>query len=87
MGVFDRVPRQRLGIRFLFCGGSVAAVSVQQFLNANPVVVVVALFIVGIVIVLAARIVLENAGCLMHLGCAIVVILAIIVLLRLILVQ
>jgi hypothetical protein len=58
---------------------------VQQFLNANPVLVIVALFVVGIILVLAGRILLENAGCLAHLGCAIVVIVAILVLLRLLL--
>jgi hypothetical protein len=52
----------------------VAYVSVQQFINANPVLVIVALFVVGIILVLAARILLENAGCLLQLGCAIVVI-------------
>ena len=56
--------------------------SVQQFLNANPVLVIVALFVVGIVLVLAARILLENAGCLLQLGCAIVVIVGIILLAR-----
>ena len=56
--------------------------SVQQFLNANPVLAIVALFVVGIIIVLAARIVLENAGCLLQLGCAIVVIVGIILLAR-----
>jgi len=60
----------------------VASVSVQQFLNANPVLVIVALFVVGIVLVLAARILLENAGCLLQLGCAIVVIVGIILLAR-----
>lgn len=59
-----------------------ASVSVQQFLNANPVLVIVALFVVGIVLVLAARILLENAGCLLQLGCAIVVIVGIILLAR-----
>jgi hypothetical protein len=60
----------------------VASVSVQQFLNANPVLVIVALFVVGIVLVLAARILLENAGCLMQLGCAVVIIVVIFLLLR-----
>ncbi len=62
-----------------------ASLSVQQFLNASPVLVIVALFAVGIIIVLAARILLENAGCLVHLGCALVVIVGIILLLRLLL--
>ena len=59
-----------------------ASVSVQQFLNANPVLVIIVLFVVGIVLVLAARILLENAGCLLHLGCALVVIVGVILLLR-----
>ena len=61
--------------------------SVQQLLNANPVLVIVALFVIGIVAVLATRILLENAGCLAHLGCVIVVLAAIILLLRLLLVR
>ena len=61
--------------------------SVQQLLNANPVLVIVALFVIGIIAVLAARILLENAGCLVHLGCVIVVLAAIILLLRLLLVR
>jgi len=56
--------------------------SVQQLLNANPALVIVALFVVGIIAVLAARILLENAGCLLHLGIALVVIVVIILLLR-----
>jgi hypothetical protein len=60
----------------------VASVSVQQFLNANPVLVIIALFVVGIVLVLAARILLENAGCLLQLGCAVVIIVIIFLLLR-----
>jgi hypothetical protein len=56
--------------------------SVQQILNANPVLVIVALFVVGIIAVLAARILLENAGCLAHVGCAVVVIVVILLLLR-----
>ena len=58
------------------------SVSVQQFLSANPVLVIVGLFVVGIIAVLAARILLENAGCLLHLGFALVVIVVIILLLR-----
>ncbi len=66
-----------------YFGGSVASVSVQQFLNANPVLLIAALFVFGLIAVLAARILLANAGCLVHLGCAIVVIVAIVVLLYL----
>ena len=36
-----------------------ASVSVQQFINANPVLAIIVLFVVGIVLVLAARIVGE----------------------------
>ena len=61
--------------------------SIQQLLNANPALVIVGLFVVGIIAVLAARILLENAGCLLHLGCAIVVIVAIVLLLRLLVVH
>jgi hypothetical protein len=60
----------------------VISVGVQQFLSANPVLVIIALFVVGIVLVLAARILLENAGCLMQLGCAVVIIVIIFLLLR-----
>ncbi|CAG0927758.1 hypothetical protein TFLX_00597 [Thermoflexales bacterium] len=81
MGLFDRIPGQRLGIRFYF-GGSVASLNVQQFLNANPVLGIVVLFVIGIVIVLAARIARENAGCLGHVGCAIVLVVIIFFLLR-----
>jgi hypothetical protein len=56
--------------------------SVQQFLSANPVLVIAGLFVVGIIAVLAARILLANAGCLLHLGVALVVIVVIILLLR-----
>ena len=59
-----------------------ASVSVQQFMNANPVLVIVVLFVVGIILVLAARILLENAGCLMQIGCAVVIIVVIFLLLR-----
>ena len=58
--------------------------SVQQLLNANPVLVIVALFVIGIVAVLATRILLENAGCLAHLGCTVLIIIVILVLLALI---
>jgi hypothetical protein len=60
----------------------VASVSVQQFINANPVLAIIALFVVGIILVLAARILLENAGCLMQLGCAVVIMVIIFLLLR-----
>ncbi len=64
-----------------------ASVSLQQFLNANPVLVIAALFLVGIVGVLALRILLVNAACLLRLGCALVVVVVIVLLLRLLLVR
>jgi hypothetical protein len=60
----------------------VASVSVQQFINANPVLVIIVLFVVGIILVLAARILLENAGCLLQLGCAVVIIVIVFLLVR-----
>jgi hypothetical protein len=60
----------------------VASVSVQQFINANPVLAIIALFVVGIILVLGARILLENASCLLQLGCAVVVIVIIFLLAR-----
>jgi hypothetical protein len=60
----------------------VTSVSVQQFLSANPALVIIALFVVGIVLVLAVRILLETAGCLVQLGCAVVIIVIIFLLLR-----
>ena len=59
-----------------------ASVNVQQFMNANPVLVIAVLFVVGIILVLAARILLENAGCLLQLGCAVVIIVILFLLLR-----
>ena len=59
----------------------------QQFFNANPVLVIVVLFAIGIIAVLAARILLSSATCLVRLGCAIAVIVGIILLLRLIFVH
>jgi hypothetical protein len=60
----------------------VASVSVQQFLNGNPVLVIIVLFVVGIILVLAARILLLNAGCLVRLGCAAAIIVVIFLLAR-----
>ena len=60
---------------------------VQQFFNDNPLLVIVALFAIGIIAVLAARILLSSATCLVRLGCAIVVIVGIILLLRLLFVH
>jgi hypothetical protein len=59
----------------------------QQFINANPVPVVVAAFIIGAVAFLAARILLANSGCLARLVVAVVIIIAIVVLLRFMLVR
>jgi hypothetical protein len=66
----------------LYSGGYVASVSVQQFLNANPVLVIIALFVVGIILVLAVRILLQSASCLLQLGCAIVLIVGVFLLAR-----
>jgi hypothetical protein len=65
----------------------VAPVNIQQFLNANPVLVIVALIAVGIIAVLAARILLASAGCLVRWGCVIVVIAVVVLLLRLLFVH
>ena len=63
------------------------SVNLQQFLNANPVLVIVALIVVGIILGLSARILLASAHCLIRLGCAIVVIVVVVVLLRLLFVH
>ncbi len=60
---------------------------VQQFFNDNPLLVIVAMFAIGIIAVLAARILLVSAHCLVRLGCAIAVIVGIILLLRLLFVH
>ena len=59
-----------------------ASVSLQQFINANPVLVIIALFVVGIILVIGARILLESASCLVQLGCAVVVIVIVFLLAR-----
>ena len=59
----------------------------QQFVNANPVLVVVATFIIGAIAFLAARILLVNSGCLARLAVAVAIIVAIVVLLRFMLVR
>ena len=59
-----------------------ASVSLQQFINANPVLVIIALFVVGIILVLAAHILLNTAGCLVRLGCAVAVLVVIFLLAR-----
>ena len=63
------------------------SLNVQQFLNANPALVIIALFVTAVIAFLAARILLQSAGCLVHVGCAIIIIAAIILLLRLLLFQ
>jgi len=60
----------------------VASVSMQQFVNTNPGLVIVVLFVVGIILVLAARILLQSAGCLVRLGCAVAIIIIIFLLAR-----
>ena len=59
--------------------------TLQQFVDAYPLVVIAGGFIIGIVAYLAVRIVLANASCLVHLGCAMLVLIAILVLLALLL--
>ena len=59
--------------------------SVQQFFDANPLLVIVASVVVGIILVLAARIVLHTAGCLVHVGCAVVILVVVFLLLRMLL--
>ncbi len=56
-------------------------------MNANPILVIVGLFVVGIILVLAVRIVLQNAGCLMQCGCAVVVLVIVLLLLRFLLLR
>ena len=70
-----------------YFGGSVASINMQQFLNTNPVLVIAALIAIGIIFVLAARILLASASCLIRLGCIIVVIVGIALLLRFLLVR
>jgi hypothetical protein len=59
--------------------------ALQQFINANPLLAVAAVFIGGIVAFLAARILLANSGCLARVAVAVVVIIMILLLLRLML--
>ncbi len=61
--------------------------ALQQFINANPALAVVATFISGVIAFLAARILLANSGCLARLAVAVVIIIAIVVLLRFMLVR
>jgi hypothetical protein len=77
------VPRARNPV--LCWGGCVTSVSLQQFIDANPVLAIIALFVVSIILVLAVRILLQNAGCLLQLGCAFGVIIGIFLLARLLL--
>jgi hypothetical protein len=56
--------------------------ALQQFINANPVLAVVGVFIGGIVAFLAARILLENSGCLARVAVAVVIVIAILLLLQ-----
>jgi len=61
--------------------------ALQQLINANPVLVVVAVFIIGVIAFLAARILLASFGCLARLAIAVVIIVAILLLLRFMLVR
>ncbi len=59
-----------------------ASLSVQHILNASPVLVIILLFGVGIIIFLAARILLANVGCLVRVGSAMVIMVMLFLLLR-----
>ncbi len=59
--------------------------NVQQFFDANPVLAIMALVVVGIILVLAARILVHTAGCAVHVGCAVVILVVIFLLLRMLL--
>ena len=59
----------------------------QQFIDANPVLVVVVAFSIGAIVVLAVRILLASAGCLVRLVVAVVAIIVILLLLRLMLMR
>ncbi len=58
------------------------SVGIQEFADANPVLVIIALFVVGIILMLAANILLRSAGCLLRLGCAVGVLVIIFLLVR-----
>jgi hypothetical protein len=60
-------------------------VTLPQFFDAYPLLVVVGAFIIGVVAYLAVRIVLSSASCLVHLGCAALVVIAILLLLAVLL--
>jgi hypothetical protein len=59
----------------------------QQFINANPLLVVVAAFIIGMIAFLAVRIVLASAGCLVRVVVTVAIVIAILLLLRFMLVR
>jgi hypothetical protein len=54
----------------------------QPFINANPMLAVVAAFGIGAIAVLAVRILLANFSCLARVAVAIVIVVAILLLLR-----
>jgi hypothetical protein len=54
----------------------------QSFIDANPVLAVVAALGIGIIVVLAARILLANFSCLARVAVAILIVVAILLLLR-----
>ena len=59
--------------------------TLQQFFDTYPLLVIVGAFIIGIVAYLAVRIVLSSASCLVHLGCTVLIIIAILILLAVLL--
>jgi hypothetical protein len=56
--------------------------ALQQFANANPGLAVVAAFSIGVLFVLAVRILLSSAGCLIRLAVTVGLIIGILLLLR-----
>jgi hypothetical protein len=61
--------------------------SLQAIFASNPALVVVAAFGIGIIAVLAARILLASAGCLVRVAVALAFVIAIGLLLRMLLVR
>ena len=61
--------------------------ALQQFISANPGLAVAAAFIVGAIVVLAGRILLASAGCLVRVAVVAVIVVAIVLLLRMPLVR
>ena len=56
--------------------------TLQQALAANPVLMICAALIAGILFFLAIRILFHSLGCLVHAGCAVIIAVAIFLLIR-----